>query len=211
MAELNSNEIAAVKQLLATRKTGRLAIVNGRPFDLSKVRAPLVSEDSKHAMYANPRLMLKEQKPTYEQDPEDGVEYEWLLKGSYDRLSRRKDYRPVLQNEVNFDAPVCKLDASVKSFNKETGEVLEIVSSGEFELYETRGESAYLLKRYGADAALTALKNSKRTGTKNFAQEAAGTGLNIDNPRMTDLGWEPGSVGNLGDPTTGGGRGGKFV
>ena len=212
MQGFNAAEIAAVKQLVEAKKRSgkQIIIVNGKPFDLSKVRAPLVSEDAKHTMYANPRLMLKTQKPSYEEDPENGVEYEWLLRGSYERLSRKKEYRPVLIEEVDFNSKFCKLDANVKpTTNIETGEQLSIVASGEFELFETRGEAAYLLKRYGSDQALSELKARKQ---KDFNSAMSESGLPLRGSQFVeDPAWEPGSVGNLGDPGTWGGRGGKFV
>lgn len=208
----NAQEIAAVKSLVEAKKRSgkQIIIVNGKPFDLSKVRAPIVSEDAKHTMYANPRLMLKLQKPSYEEDPENGVEYEWLLRGSYERLSRKKEYRPVLVDEVDFSSRFCKLDANVKpTFDAVTGESMSIVASGEFELFETRGEAAYLLKRYGSDQALSELKSRKQ---KDFNSAMSESGLPLRGSQFVeDPAWEPGSVGNLGDPGTWGGRGGKFV
>ena len=211
MPDLNAAEIAAVKSLVAAKQKGgkQVIIVNGKPFDLSKVRAPIVSEDAKHTMYANPRLMLKNQKPTFEEDPENGVEYEWLLRGSYERLSRRKEYRAVLLDEVDFTSKFCKLDAAKGTFNKETGALMDIVTSGEFELFETRGEAAYLQKRYGNDQALSELKARKQ---KDFQNGLSESGLPLQGSKFVeDPTWEPGSVGNLGDPGSWGGRVGKFV
>jgi hypothetical protein len=160
-------------------------------------------------MYANPRLMLKDKtKPSYEENPETGVEYEWLLRGSYERLARRKDYRPVEIKEVDFDSPFCKLDISQATFSKVAGKNLEIVSSGEFELFETRGESAYLLKRFGADTALNDLKGK---GQHDLDTEAQSSGLNVRDVKSFSPEWEPGTLGNISDPATWGGKGGKFI
>jgi hypothetical protein len=208
MSDLNQSEIAAIKNLLAAKKKGNIQIVNGRPFDMSKVRAPIVSEDAKHTMYANPRLMLKVQKPSYAEDPENGVEYEWLLKGSYERLSRRKEYRAVLMDEVNYDSKYCKLDESKATFNAESGALLKIVSSGQFELFETRGESAYMLRRYGADTALNDLKGK---GQHDLNSEVGSSGLHVDRAQSFNPDWQPGSVGNISDPGTWGGGNGKFI
>ena len=208
MSDLNQSEITAIKNLLAAKKKGQIAIVNGKPFDMSKVRAPIVSEDAKHTMYAQPRLMLKIQKPSYAEDPENGVEYEWLLKGSYEHLSRRKEYRAVLMDEVNFDSKFCKLDESQATFNAESGALLKIVSSGQFELFETRGESAYLLRRFGADTALAELKGKSQ---RDFDTEAGSSGLPVRGAQSFSPEWEPGQYGNISDPSTWGGKGGKFI
>ncbi len=209
MSGFSESEEKAIKGMLAARKKGNVQIVNGRPLDMSKVRAPIVSEDTKHQMYANPRLMLKDKtKPSYEESPENGVEYEWLLKGSYERLSRRKDYRAVLVSEVDFDSPFCKLDISKSTFDKTSGKNLDIVTSGEFELFETRGESAYLLKRFGADTALNDLKGK---GQRDFDTEAGTSGLPVEGVKSFTPEWEPGQLGNISDPSTWGGRAGKFI
>jgi len=211
MSDFQESEVRAIRQLLEARKKGTVIIVNGRPLDLSKVRKPMVSEDSKHVMYANPRLMLKDKtKPTYEQDPENGVEYEWLLKGSYERLSRKKDYRPVQMNEVDWDSKFCKLDANKNPyFNKETGETIDIVRSGELELFETRGEAAYMLKRYGADQYLNSIKGKAQRDLESNVQESR---LPLSqNQFIEDPAWQPGTLGNISDPETWGGGAGKHI
>jgi hypothetical protein len=210
MSGFSESEEKAIKGMLAARKKGNVQIVNGRPLDMSKVRAPIVSEDTKHQMYANPRLMLKNKtKPSYEENPETGVEYEWLLKGSYERLARRKDYRPVEVSEVDFDSPFCKLDISQATFSKVAGKNLDIVSSGEFELFETRGESAYLLKRFGADTALNDLKNKGQNDIDAEAGSADIKGLknaqSFSVGKNSDWAEQHPSVGNISDPSTWGG------
>jgi|SRR3981081_1947131 len=208
----SDSEEAAIKGYLASQNKRHIGMVNGRPFDFSKVRAPQVSEDSKHMMYANPRLMLKDKtKPTSLEDRKNGVEYEWITKGSFEAVSRKGDYRAVLREEVDFNSPHCRLDPSEPSLDRVSGRKVDIVTSGGLELYEVHGDAAYMLKQYGADKYLQDRKDAADT---DFQKNAAGTGLPLNQTRVYDGGFtsDPGAVGNLSQPETwGAGAPGKFV
>lgn len=211
MADFSENEVAAIKGYLASQTKRHIGMVNGRPFDFNSVRAPQVSEDAKHKMYADPRLMLKDKtKPSFAENRKSGVEYCWINKGSFESVSRKGDYRAVLRDEVDMNSPFCRLDPSDPQLDRTSGKKLDIVSSGGFELYEVGGDAAYMLKQYGADKYLTERRDA---GDADFQKNAQGTGLPLTQVRGSDGGisWDPGAVGNLSQPETWGAVPGKFV
>ncbi len=208
----SDSEEAAVKAYLASQTKRHIGMVNGRPFDFSQVRAPQVSEDDKHKMYADPRLMLKDKtKPSFAEDRKNGVEYAWINKGSFESLGRKGDYRAVLRDEVDFQSPFCRLDPSEPTLDRATGKKLDIVTSGGFELYEVHGDAAYMMKQYGADKYLQDRKDASDT---DFQKNATATGLPLNQTRVYDGGFttDPGAVGSLTQPETwGAGATGKFI
>lgn len=204
-------EVAAIKHQLANQGRPQIRTVMGRAFDMSKVRAPMVSEDDKHSMYANPRALLKDKtKPAYDNDPKNGVEYIWELKERAAILANMREHRIVTMDELDPDSPFYgRLDAPTNVYvNKEQ---VQPVSSGGLILIEVHGQAAYKVKRYGADKYLWELKDKQES---DFRRDALGSGVRgvnradyIDNPD-----WDPKTQSLIADPATwGGGNSSKFV
>lgn len=204
-------EVAAIKHQLANQGRPQIRTVMGRAFDMSKVRAPMVSEDDKHSMYANPRALLKDKtKPSYDQNPKEGVEYIWELRERAAVLGKMREHRIVLMDEADPQSPFYgRLDSPTNAFID--GQQVQPVSSGGLILVEVYGEAAYRVKRYGADKYLWELKD-KSEG--DFRRDALGSGVRgvnradyIENPD-----WDPKTQSLIADPATwGGGNSNKFV